>query len=64
MRIEDQRAWETGGRIPRNFHKLEYQALCLVLRIRLRILVGQRPRLIDFVNKCVVPYLYGRKYFE
>ena len=53
------RVWECGKRIPPDFHKLAEDALCLGSMIRLRIRVGPMPTLIEFVEKCVVPYLYG-----
>ncbi|MCO6437320.1 MAG: SEC-C domain-containing protein [Phycisphaerae bacterium] len=58
------RVWERGGRIPRTFHKLAENALCLGSMIRLRMMVGMAPTVIEFVDKCVVPYLYGYSYFE
>lgn len=58
------RVWECRKRIPRTFHKLTDQALCLGSTIRLRLAVGRTPTLIEFVDKCVVPYLYGYSYLE
>jgi hypothetical protein len=58
------RVWECRKRIPRTFHKLTDQALCLGSTIRLRMAVGTNPTLIEFVDMCVVPYLYGYSYLE
>ncbi len=51
--------WETGGRIPKSYHKFENQSLCLGSPARLRMLVKGEPTLLAFVRKCVIPYLYG-----
>ncbi len=56
--------WETAGRIPRTFHKLEGNALCLGSATRLRLTMIGSPSLIGFVERCVIPYLYGHSYFE
>lgn len=56
--------YETKGRIPANYHKLENGALCLGSPIRQRMILAQRPTLTGFVELLVVPYLYNRSYFE
>jgi hypothetical protein len=55
---------ETHGRIPPEFHKLTNGELCLGSQTRLRLLMGKDSSLLRFVEKCVIPYLYGRSYFE
>jgi hypothetical protein len=55
-------AWETGGRIPPDYHKLTNGALCLGSRVRLRLQMGESPSLLRFVERCVIPYLYGYSY--
>jgi hypothetical protein len=55
-------AWETGGRIPPDYHKLMNGALCLGSRVRLRLQMGGSPSLLRFVERCVIPYLYGHSY--
>jgi hypothetical protein len=55
-------AWETGGRIPPEYHKLTNGALCLGSRVRLRLQMGGSPSLLRFVERCVIPYLYGYSY--
>ena len=52
-------AWELGGRIPATFHKMGDKSLCLGSAIRKRIVVGQRPTLGHFIERCVITYLYG-----
>ena len=55
---------ETGQRIPSSFHKLRDGALCLGSPTRLRFILFESPSLLQFVERCVVPYLYGYSYFE
>ena len=55
---------EIGGRIPRSFHKLDDGSLCLGAPIRVRLVVGESPSILRFVERCVIPYLYGYSYFE
>ena len=55
-------AWETGGRIPPDYHKLTNGALCLGSRVGLRLQMGGSPSLLRFVERCVIPYLYGYSY--
>src|SRR5579863_394607 len=55
---------ETAGRIPPEFHKLTDGALCLGSHTRIRLLMGKDSSLLRFVEKCVIPYLYGRSHFE
>ena len=55
---------EVGGRIPRDFHTNQSGALCLGAPIRLRIELANDPNLPSFVEKCVIPFFYGRSIFE
>lgn len=55
---------ETGGRIPSTFHKLDDGALCLGAPTRLRLILAESPSILRFVERCVIPYLYGYSYFE
>jgi len=55
-------AWETAGRIPPTYHKLDNGALCLGSRIGLRLQIGKSPSILRFVERCVIPYLYGYSY--
>ena len=41
------RVHECGGRIPRNYHKLDDGALCLGSNVRLRMKLGARPTLLN-----------------
>lgn len=56
-------AWETAGRIPPKYHKLTNEALCLGSRVGLRLQMGGSRSLLRFVERCVIPYLYGYSYF-
>lgn len=56
--------WETGGRIPNSFHKMSDGSLCLGSPTRLRLSIVNSPTLRSFVERCLVPYLYGYSYFE
>ena len=55
-------AWETGGRISPGYHKLTNGALCLGSRVGLQLQMGGSPSLLRFVERCVIPYLYGYSY--
>jgi hypothetical protein len=50
---------ETARRIPLDFHKLDSGHLCLGSPTRLRLILAESPSLLSFVERCVVPYLYG-----
>lgn len=56
--------WEMSNRIPRDFHTMTDGSLCLGSSMRLRLLLAKSPSLLTFVDRCVIPYLYGRSYFE
>ncbi|MCZ7645662.1 MAG: hypothetical protein M5U26_10315 [Planctomycetota bacterium] len=56
--------WETGGRVPKDFHKMYDGSLCLGSPTRQMLLLQREPTLTGFINSCVVPYLYGYSYFE
>lgn len=58
------RVFETAGRIPRDHHHLVDGSLCLGAPTRLRRLALRTPRIGHFINEVVIPYLYGRSYFE
>jgi hypothetical protein len=50
---------ELAGRIPESFHQMADGALCLGSPLRLKAELAKAPTLRDFVDRCVVPYLYG-----
>ena len=56
-------AWETDGRIPATYHKLDNGALCLGSRVRLRLQMAGSPSVLRFIERCVIPYLYGYSHF-
>jgi hypothetical protein len=51
--------FETEGRIPPDFHKLEDGSLCLGSPLRLRLILTRHPTVTGFVERCVIPYLFG-----
>src|ERR1035438_3766482 len=55
---------ETAMRIPRAFHKLDSGHLCLGSPTRLRLILAETSSLLSFVERCVVPYLYGYSIVE
>ncbi len=55
---------ETGGRIPPHFHRLTDGALCLGAPTRQRLLLLDAPTLPAFVERVVIPYLYGYSFHE
>ena len=56
-------AWETGGRIPATYHKLDNAALCLGSRVRLHLQTAGSPSVLRFVERCLIPYLYGYSHY-
>ena len=56
--------FETGGRIPRSYHRLQDGSLCLASETRLRLLLAEGLSLVAFVERCVVPYLYRYSYLK
>ena len=54
---------ETRGRIPPSFHKLDDGSLCLGSPTRLLLVLSESPSILAFVERCVVPYLYGYSYY-
>jgi hypothetical protein len=53
---------ETTGRIPPDFHKLEDGSLCLASPTELRLALTLNPTLPRFVDRFVLPYLFGYSY--
>ena len=56
--------WETAGRIPLSYHHLDNQALCLGSRVRLHLEMEGSPSVLRFVDRCLIPYLYGYSHFS
>lgn len=55
---------ETADRIPRDFHKLKGNLLCLASPTEIRLKMRDTPTLPAFVELFVIPYLYGFSYSE
>jgi len=54
---------ERGGRIAQDYHKLEGGLLCLGAPTALRLKLSTSPTLLTFVERILIPYLYGHSYF-
>jgi hypothetical protein len=57
------RVFDTAHQIPAVYHRLTDGSFCLGSPARLRLLISDAPTLSGFIDKCVVPYLYGYSYF-
>jgi hypothetical protein len=55
---------ETAGRIPKSFHTNGDGSLCLGSPVRLRLTICRQPTLLGFLERCVIPFLYGFSYRE
>jgi len=55
---------ETGGRIPKDFHKLGDGSLCLGAPIEVREKFTRQPKILSFVEGQVVPYLFSFSYWQ
>jgi hypothetical protein len=51
--------YETEGKIPSDFHRLNGGALCLGSPAGQRIQLGRAPSIGHFIDRVVIPYLYG-----
>lgn len=58
------RVLETGGRVPRTFHRNPDGTLCLGSPLALTLDVAQNPTIGAFVDRAIVPYLYGHAFHE
>lgn len=58
------RVRDIGHRIPGQYHRLTDGSFCLGSPVRLRLLLADAPTITGFIDKCVIPYLYGYSYFE
>jgi hypothetical protein len=55
---------ELGGRIDRKFHRLIDGSFCLGSPTRLRLALVSDPTLVGFIERCLIPYLYGYSYCQ
>jgi hypothetical protein len=55
------RVFEIGGRIPpvADEHAFPDGRLCLGSALRLRTIIGKKLDLVDFADRCIVPFLYA-----
>lgn len=54
--------FETGDRIPRDFHQYQDGSLCLGAPLATKQKFRKRPSLLGYVEECVIPYLYSYSY--
>lgn len=57
--MEPPSVWETGARIPKEFHHYKNGSLCLGSRLAVRSTFRSNPRLLPFVDNQLVPFLYS-----
>lgn len=62
--VDEPRVWETAKRIPRSYHKLDRNKLCLGSPLQIRMSIAKSPSLKNFVDAFVVPYLFGHSFYE
>jgi hypothetical protein len=56
------RVRELGDRIDKRYHRLTDGSFCLGSPARVRLLISEAKTLAGFIEKCVIPYLYGYSY--
>lgn len=56
--------YETGGRIPKDYHTCNDGSLCLGALLAMRIKITNNPSIGAFVRELVIPYLYSFCYYE
>ncbi len=54
--------FEIDGRIPKDFHRFQDEALCLGAPLEVKAKFRKRPTLFGYVDNCVIPYLYSYSY--
>ncbi|MCB9871501.1 MAG: hypothetical protein H6837_16715 [Planctomycetes bacterium] len=58
------RVFETAGRIPAKYHKLDDGSLCLSSPLRVTLALRTTPRLLPFFEDFVIAYLYRYAHIE
>ena len=58
------KAYETGGRIPKDFHTYSDGSLCLAPPIEIRRKFSESPTLLEFVESLLIPYLFSFSYWK
>lgn len=56
------KAFETAGRIPRDFHKFLDGSLCLGEPLAVKRKFLEEPSFLGYVKNCLIPYLYSFSY--
>jgi hypothetical protein len=57
-------ARETGGIIPRTFHRYEDDTLCLGAPSAIKIKFSEKPSLLGFVDNLLIPFLFSFSYWK
>ena len=55
--------WETGTRIPKDFHKYGDESLCLGAPLAIKAKFSEDPTLSGLIRNCLIPYLYSFSYY-
>ncbi len=56
---------EIGGAINESYrHVNDHGTLCLSVPVEERLIFGEEPSLLGYVNRLLIPYLYGYRYWE
>ncbi len=55
---------DTGSRIPASYHTNPDGTLCLGSPVRQLLAIGQGGTIIEFIERVLVPYLYGYSHYE
>lgn len=58
------RVFETGNRIPPDFHKMSDGSLCLGVELEMIEYLAKDDNLLSFIQKFVISYLYSYSYFN
>jgi hypothetical protein len=56
--------FETGGRVPKNFHRNPNWTLCLGSPLAQTLGIEDAPTLGNFIDRVIVPYFYGHAVYE
>jgi hypothetical protein len=57
-------AFETGGKVPADFHKMDDGSLCLGAPLEVRMKFAQHRCLLGFIKEQIVPYLFSHACWE
>lgn len=58
------RVFETGGRVPKAFHRNPDRTLCLGSPLALALEIARNPTIGEFIGRAIIPYLYSHAFHE